>query len=39
MELEDLLIKAKKVGFKGIGIYPEKRFIHLDLGPEGVWYG
>ena len=39
MELEDLLIKAKMVGFKGIGIYPEKRFLHLDLGPERAWYG
>ena len=39
MELEDLLIKAKKVGFKGIGIYTLKNFLHLDLGPERQWYG
>ena len=39
MELEDLLIKAKMVGFKGIGIYTLKNFLHLDLGPERAWYG
>jgi uncharacterized protein YcbK (DUF882 family) len=33
IDLENLLIKAKMVGFKGIGIYPERRFLHLDLGP------
>ena len=37
MELEDLLIRAKKVGFRGIGIYRRLRFLHLDLGPTRNW--
>jgi len=28
IELENLLIKAKMVGFKGIGIYTLKNFLH-----------
>ena len=39
MELEDLFIRAKKVGFKGIGVYIASNFLHLDLGPERAWYG
>jgi uncharacterized protein YcbK (DUF882 family) len=37
MELEDLLIKAKMVGFKGIGVYIASNFLHLDLGPTRNW--
>ncbi len=28
---------AKDVGFRGIGIYREKHFLHLDLGPIRTW--
>jgi len=39
MELYKLLIEARIVGFKGIGIYTFSNFLHLDLGPERQWYG
>lgn len=30
---------AKSIGFRGIGIYGLKNFIHLDLGPARTWEG
>jgi zinc D-Ala-D-Ala carboxypeptidase len=30
-------IAAKEVGFRGIGYYPKKGFMHIDLGPERTW--
>ena len=37
---QDLFIKtAKKIGFKGIGKYPSKNFVHLDMGQKREWNG
>ncbi|MDL2266785.1 D-Ala-D-Ala carboxypeptidase family metallohydrolase [Desulfovibrio sp. OttesenSCG-928-G15] len=30
---------AERVGFKGIGMYPARNFIHLDMGKERDWWG
>ena len=31
--LSDLLLYAQEIGFKGIGFYEEKDFLHLDMRP------
>lgn len=31
--LEELLEVAKEVGFKGIGVYSQKNYLHLDVRP------
>ncbi|MBC7320071.1 hypothetical protein H5T89_05460 [bacterium] len=33
--LDELETLVRAVGFRGIGVYRIKNFIHLDLGPEG----
>ena len=35
MSLKDLLLIAKEIGFKGIGFYPKRNFLHLDIRPTG----
>jgi uncharacterized protein YcbK (DUF882 family) len=37
VSLDELKKYALAVGFKGIGIYRNKNFIHLDIGPERSW--
>jgi uncharacterized protein YcbK (DUF882 family) len=37
VSLDELKKYALAVGFKGIGIYRTKGFIHLDIGPERTW--
>lgn len=31
--------KARAVGFTGIGRYPDRGFMHVDMGPVRTWYG
>jgi len=31
--LSDLLLYAQEMGFKGIGFYEKKDFLHLDMRP------
>ncbi|MBC7320690.1 DUF882 domain-containing protein [bacterium] len=35
--LDELETLARAVGFRGIGVYRIKNFIHLDLGPDRRW--
>jgi len=35
--LDELEMIAKEVGFRGLGIYRNANFIHLDLGPVRRW--
>ena len=37
--LYDLLTYAREIGFKGIGFYEDKNFLHLDIrpGPKHTW--
>lgn len=37
--VQDLVESAVSVGFSGIGYYPSRGFIHLDLGRPRTWYG
>lgn len=39
--LEILFKEADKIGFNGIGYYPENNFLHLDIRPAGpvFWQG
>lgn len=30
---------AREAGFTGIGRYPERGFVHLDMGPKREWQG
>jgi uncharacterized protein YcbK (DUF882 family) len=30
--LKDFFVAAEKVGFNGIGYYPEDGFLHVDVG-------
>ena len=36
-DIEKLVILAREIGFRGIGIYRRLRFLHLDLGPTRTW--
>jgi len=36
---KDLYRTALQVGFTGVGLYPTRGFIHLDLGDRREWYG
>jgi len=37
-EVEELAILADQAGFNGIGIYPQKGFVHLDMrGEQARW--
>lgn len=34
-----LLEAGLRAGFIGIGLYPDRGFIHFDTGPERIWVG
>lgn len=37
-ELQNAFVRlARQCGFTGIGRYPGRRFVHIDLGPEREW--
>lgn len=38
-EQEAFCNAAEQAGFTGLGRYPERGFVHLDLGPERAWRG
>lgn len=38
-EQEDFVAMAENVGFTGIGVYPSRGFVHLDMGPRRRWRG
>lgn len=38
-EQEEFIRLARKAGFTGIGRYPSRGFVHLDLGPAREWRG
>jgi uncharacterized protein YcbK (DUF882 family) len=38
-EQDDFSNMAKEAGFTGIGLYPARGFVHLDMGPYRNWRG
>lgn len=38
-EQGDFAAMADGVGFTGIGVYPKRGFVHLDMGPHRQWVG
>jgi uncharacterized protein YcbK (DUF882 family) len=32
IDLKEFFVAAEKVGFEGIGYYPEEKFLHVDIG-------
>lgn len=38
-DIEKISELAREIGFRGIGIYKKKRFLHLDLGTPRTWEG
>ena len=38
-EQTDFVRVARDCGFTGVGRYPGKGFVHLDLGPRREWWG
>lgn len=38
-DIRDMARAASEAGFSGIGYYPSRGFIHLDLGRSRTWYG
>lgn len=39
LDLTRFVAAATRAGFRGIGIYGAKRFMHFDLGPARYWLG
>ena len=35
VDLKEFFLACEAVGFRGLGIYPEQRFVHVDLGERG----
>lgn len=38
-DVHELVVQALGAGFTGIGLYPSRGFVHVDMGKPRTWYG